>query len=345
MALQQLTERERQVLELIMEHYIEAAEPVGSRTISKTIGGRLSSATIRNVMADLEEQGFLYKPHSVAGRVPTFRAFRYYLNSLIVLRSPNKKEIERLEAIARPENFHVEEVTGDASRVLASITRFASIVVEPRVDTMLFKEIEFVKLSLSTILIVFVTSSGIVHTRVVKADRDLDRSFLDSMEAYMNERFGGTPFYALKDAIMKDMRRDREDANRLLLKIRDSLETIVEGEDQREIHIEGTSKMIGGPEFSDAQKLKELFRALEKKERLLRLLESCQDREGFNVIIGGESDLKELRDFSIITSAYRLGERSYGILGIIGPLRMNYSKLIPIVRYTARTVTDILRIM
>ena len=340
-----LTERERMVLELVMDSYINSADPIGSRTIAKSIQNRLSSATIRNIMADLEDQGFLYKPHVVAGRIPTYKAFRYYVNTMLVLRNPGKKELQVLESLFKPRYAHVEGVMGDASRILASISKFTSIVVEPKVNTMLFKEIEFVKLSSHTVLIVFVTSAGIVHTRIVDPGDNLSESLLGSMKRYMNERFGGVPFYALKDGILDDVEKDKENYRKLLSKIKESLENILAEEDQREIYIEGTSKMMDMPEFADLARLKELFHALERKEKLLRLLDSCLKEEGIHVIMGTESDIKEMRDLSIITSTYRIGEKSYGVLGVIGPIRMNYSRIIPIVNYTAKTLTDILSLM
>ena len=340
-----LTDRERMVLELIMDSYITSAEAVGSRTIAKSISNRLSSATIRNIMADLEEQGFLYKAHVVAGRIPTYKAFRYYVNTMLILRNPGKKELAVLESLFKPRYAQVEGVMEDASKVLASISKFTSIVVEPRVNTMLFKEIEFVKLSSNTILIVFVTSAGIVHTRLVDTGESLSMGVLNTMKRYMNERFSGIPFYALKERILEDVEKDKENYSKLLAKIRETLETIMEEEDQREIYIEGTSKMMDMPEFSDLARLKELFYTLEKKEKLLRLLDGCLKEEGIHVIMGTESDIKEMRDLSIITSTYRIGEKSYGVLGVIGPIRMNYSRIIPIVNYTAKTLTDILSVM
>jgi heat-inducible transcriptional repressor len=340
-----LTDRERKVLELIMDSYITSAEAIGSTTVAKSIRNRLSSATIRNIMVDLEEQGFLYKPHVVAGRIPTYKAFRYYVNSMLVLRNPGKKEMQVLDSLLKPRYAQVEGVMEDASKVLASISKFTSIVVEPRVNTMLFKEIEFVKLSKRTILIVFVTSAGIVHTRIVDADENLSMDLLNRMKQYMNERFGGEPFYTLKEGILEDVEKDKANYRQLLSKIKETLETIMEEEDQREVYIEGTSKMIDMPEFSDLARLKELFHTLERKEKLLRLLDGCLKEEGIHVIMGTESDVKEMRDLSIITSTYRIGEKSHGVLGVIGPIRMDYSRIIPIVKYTAKTLTDILSIM
>lgn len=340
-----LTERERKVLEIVVESYITAAEPIGSRTIAKAIRNRLSSATIRSIMADLEEQGFLYKATVVAGRIPTYKAFRYYLNTMVVLKMPGKKELQVLESLFKPHYAQVEGVMEDASKVLASISKFTSIVVEPKVDTMLFKEIEFVKLSRHTVLIVFVTSAGIVHTRLVDTGESLSNDTLNAMKRYMNERFSGSPFYALKEGILEDVEKDKENYGKLLTKIKETLDTIMEEEDRREIYIEGTSKMIDMPEFSDLARLKELFHTLERKEKLLRLLDGCLREEGIHVIMGTESDIKEMRDLSIITSTYRIGEKSYGVLGVIGPIRMNYSRIIPIVNCTAKTLTDILSIM
>lgn len=340
-----LNDREKMVLELIMDGHINSAEPVGSETIAKSIREKLSAATIRNVMASLEEQGFLYKPHVVAGRIPTYKAYRYYVNSLSTARVPGKRELQALETMLKPHYSYVEEIMEDASKVLAAISRYTSIVVEPKVDTMLFKEIEFVKLSRRTLLAVFVTSSGMVHTRLVNTDEDLDMIMLTSMKTYMNEKFGGVPFCALKDGILEDIKKDREAYCRILAKIKETLETIIDEESTREVYLEGTSKMIGVPEFSDIERLKELFQAFEKKEKLLKLLDNCIHEEGIHVMIGSESDIKEMRDMSIITSTYRVGEKSFGVLGVIGPIRMNYSRIIPIVNYTAKTVTDILMMM
>ena len=333
------------VLELIMERYINFAEPIGSGTIAKTIKDRLSPATIRNVMVDLEEQGFLYKPHVVAGRIPTYKAYRYYVNRLSALKAPGKKDLQALENMLKPHYSYIGEIMGDASKVLAAISKYTSIVVEPKVDMMLFKEVEFVKLSSRTVLAVFVTSSGMVHTRMVSTDEEFDKAMLNSMKAYMNEKFSGAPFYTLKQGILEDIRKDRENYSKLLSKIKETLETIIDEEDTREIYMEGTSKIIGVPGFSDIDRLKGLFQAFEKKEKLLKLIDECLKEEGIHVIIGSESDFKEMSDMSIITSTYRVGEKSFGVLGVIGPIRMNYSKLIPLVTHAAKTITNILTIV
>lgn len=343
--MEKLTDREKLILELILDNYIQAAGPIGSRTIEKLMRNKLSSATIRNTMADLEERGFIYKTHVVSGRIPTNKAFRFYVKTMLTLRQPGKRVVEIIDALQRPRFFHVEKLMGDVSKALANISKYTSIVVEPRIDTMVFKEIEFVKLSPFTVLIVFVTSSGMVHTRLVNTEQDLDDELLVRMKSYMDERFGGRPFYILKDGIIDDMRKDRESVSRLLEKIKDSLDTIMDEGLERDIYIDGASSMFNVPEFSDIEKLKQLFQTLEHKEKLLKLLDHCLKDEGINVIIGVENDIKEMRNMSVITSTYRVGEKSYGILGVMGPVRMDYSKVIPIVNYTAKTVTDILSTM
>ncbi len=239
----------------------------------------------------------------------------------------------------------VVAIQEDASKALASISQYTSIVIEPKVNTMLFKEVEFVKLSKYTVLVVFITSSGMVHERIVRTDEELGANALIEMKWYMNERFSGVPFYVLRDGILGDVRQDKEVFNDLCAKIRDTLGAIIDEKNKREVYIEGTSKMIGVPEFSDLERLKELFQTLEKKEKLIKLLDSCLREDGISIIMGHESDLKEMRGMSIISSPYRVSEDSYGFLGVIGPIRMNYSRIIPIVNYTAKAVTNILRIM
>ncbi|MGD0229314.1 MAG: heat-inducible transcriptional repressor HrcA [Syntrophorhabdales bacterium] len=340
-----LTEREKKVLELIMNSYIGSAEPVGSRTLSKLINSRWSSATIRNVMADLEEQGFLYKPHVVAGRLPTGKAFRYYVNTLLVPRSPGKRELHVLEGLTSHRYSHVEEIMEDASRMLADLCKYTGIVVEPKMDFMLFKEVEFVKLSKTTILVVFVTSSGMVHTRLVNTEEELPQELLSGMKSYMNQRCDGLPFYTLRRNIFEDMARDREAFHSLMGQVMDVLEEIMEKEEGREVYLDGTSRFIGVPELSDITRLRELFQAFERKEKLLKLLDRSMEQEGINVIIGAETEVKEMRDMSIITSPYRIDHENQGVLGVIGPVRMNYSRIIPIVHYTAQAVTDLIRMM
>jgi heat-inducible transcriptional repressor len=165
------------------------------------------------------------------------------------------------------------------------------------------------------------------------------------MRSYMNERCEGMPFFSLKAQIFEDMRRDRENFSRLLTKVLDALDTIVQTDDERELYIEGTSRIIGVPEFSDIRRLRELFQAFEKKENLHKLHDQSLEDEGIHVIIGAETGVKEMRDVSIITSTYRVGSRQLGVLGVMGPVRMNYSRIIPIVHETARTVTELLRTM
>jgi heat-inducible transcriptional repressor len=344
--MEKLTDRERQVLEVIMNGYIASAEPVGSGTLSKLINSKWSSATIRNVMSDLEEQGFLYKQHVVAGRIPTAKAFRYYVNSLLVPREPGKREWQVLRDLVSHRYSHVEEIMGDASRLLANLCRYTGIVVEPRMDNMFFKEVEFVKLSKSTVLAVFVTSSGLVHTRLVATEEDFSADFLSGMKGYMNERCEGLPFYALRQKIFEDLTRDRDDFHSLMAKVMDVLEGIMRNKEGREVYIEGASKIIDVPELSSISRLRELFQAFEKKEKLLKLLDrSIEQDDGIHVLIGSESEVREMRDMSIITATYQIDQWNQGVLGIIGPLRMNYSRIIPIVNYTAQAVTSLLRMM
>jgi heat-inducible transcriptional repressor len=340
-----LTEREKKILGLIVDSYIVSAEPVGSRTLSKLVNNRWSSATIRNVMGDLEEQGFLYKPHVVAGRIPTGKAFKYYVSTLLVPRSPGKKDLHALESLVTHRYSQVGEIMGDASRMLANLCRYTGIVVEPKMDFMLFKEVEFVKLSRTTILVVFVTSSGMVHSKLVNTEEELRQEVLDGMKGYMSERCEGLPFYALRRRIFEDMARDREAFRSCMGKVMDALEEIMEKEEGREVYIEGTSKIIGVPELSDINRLRELFQAFEKKEKLLKLLDRSAEQEGIHVIMGADTAVRELRGMSIITSPYRIDQKNYGILGVIGPLRMNYARIIPIVDYTAQAVTDLLRVV
>lgn len=334
-----LTEREEKVLESVIEIYVETAKPVGSKAVSEYLNGRMSPATVRNLMFDLEEQGYLYKPYSVSGRIPTSKAFRHYVNTKGVLRSPGKREIQVITSFIKPSYSYIEEVMIDASRALSAISRYAGIVVEPKLKEMRFKGIEIVKLSRTSLLILFITTSGLVYKRIINYDEEIDSSLLESMKRYLNENFEGLTFKELRERIIEDMRRDEEEFGVLINKIRDSIDSLISSSETREVYIEGTSKIIGIPEFTDVMRLRELFKTLEQKERLLDLLDRCLEQNDLVVIVGEECEIKEMRGMGIIASPFGISEMTSGVLGIIGPLRMDYPKLIPLVSYTAKVLT------
>lgn len=342
-AMDVLTSREQNVLKFVLEAYMRTGQPIGSGLLAKCMGNELSSATLRNTMADLEEQGYLFKPHFTSGRIPTEKAFRYYIQKISGLKEVGKKEKRLIESLLRSALADPEQVMLDASRVLATASRYMGIVVEPRFNSLIFKEIEFVKLSSRTILIVLVTTTGIVETRIIDDESDLDRSFLKSIANYMNERFEGFPIHAIKDAIAKEIEEDREELKRLCSKVMELIERLSEKEGQREVYIEGKTRVLGFKELSDLDRLREVFDALEKKEKLLKLLDRCSGDEDFHVIMGNEWAMKELKDLSIVFSTYEMADAGYGILGILGPMRMDYARVIPIVSYTAKTVTEVFR--
>ncbi len=337
-----LTEREGKILEIIIETYVDTAQPVGSSVVAKLMNNKLSSATIRHIMYELEEQGYLFKPYAVSGRIPTTKAFRYYVDTFVDLKLPAKKDIRLITHFIKPSYSYVEDAMIDASRALAAISRYAGIVVEPKLNTMVFKGVEFVPLSKVSLLVLFITSSGMVYKRILTLEEKIERSILESMKQYMNEKFEGLTFSELKKRLKEDIEKDREDFKLLISKIRDSLNSLIESGEKREIYIEGTSKIIGIPEFTDILKLREIFKALEQKERLLSILDRCLSEKEVVVIVGEEWEIKELKEMSIIASPFAVDEKSTGVLGVIGPLRMDYSKLIPVVNYTAKMLTNFL---
>lgn len=337
-----LTEREERILEIIIETYMDTAQPVGSKLVSNYLNNRLSAATIRHIMYELEEQGYLYKPYSVSGRIPTGKAFRYYVDSLSNFKAPAKRERELISSYFKQGYTHLEEVMIDTSRALAAISRYAGIVVEPKLNSMQFKRVEFVKLSNRSLLVLFITSSGMVYKRVLSLEENIPFSVLESMKQYMNERFEGLTFSELKGKLLEEIKKDTEDFKVLISKIKESLDSLIAGSEKREIYIEGTSKIIGLPEFTDIIKVREIFKALEQKEKLLSILDRCLSEKDVVVLVGEECQMREMKDMSIIASSFAINEKRAGVLGVIGPVRMDYSKLIPVVTYTAKVLTDYL---
>ncbi|MCX7857546.1 MAG: heat-inducible transcriptional repressor HrcA [Deltaproteobacteria bacterium] len=335
-----LTEREGKILEIIIDTYVDTAQPVGSKAVSRALNYKLSSATVRHIMYDLEEQGYLYKPHAVSGRIPTTKAFRYYIDTLLNLRVPGKKDLQVISSFIKPSYSYVEEAMMDASRALAAISRYAGIVVEPKLNTMQFKGVEFVRLTNTSLLVLFVATSGMVYKRIITLEENIPKSLLEGMKHYMNERLEGLTFFELRSRLLEDIQKDREEFRLIISKIRESLDSLITGPEKREIYIEGTSKIIGIPEFTDIIKIREIFKALEQKEKLLSILDKSLAQNDVVVIVGEECQIKEMKEMSIIASPFAMNETSTGVLGVIGPLRMDYSKLIPVVNYTARMLSE-----
>lgn len=338
-----LSERSRHILEAIIEDYIISAEPVGSRTISRSHGLSLSPASVRNVMADLEEMGFLTSPHTSAGRVPTDKAYRFYVDSLVGSSRIAREEREEIRKRCSLTGRDIGEVLKETSRMLSSISHYMGIVVAPRFTANVFRHIEFLKLGGKRLLAIFVSQNGTVQNKIIETDEELQLADLTRMSNYLDDLLKGLTITQVKNRILEEMQEEKIRYDVLLARALKLSQQTLEGADA-EVFIEGQANILEQPEFADVAKMKEIIRAFEEKGQLLALLERSMAAEGVQIFIGSESHLNRMSGMSLVTSTYMTGKNTLGILGVIGPTRMGYAKVIPIVDYTARQVSRLLEI-
>jgi heat-inducible transcriptional repressor len=337
-------ERSRQILEAIIEEHIVTAQPVGSRTLTRLSAISLSPASVRNVMAELEERGFLHSPHTSAGRVPTEKAYRYYIDSLLRVNGLDRARQDEIEQHYHRRGLQMADLLREASRTLSAVAHYTGLVMVPRLQSTVFRRIEFVKLSARQVLAVFITRSGLIQNRLIETAEEFSPSELEQITNYLNHTMSGLCIREAKARILADMVQDKALYDRLLQRaFRLSEEALAEMADG-EVIIEGTSYLLDQPEFSDLERMKRIFRAFEQKSLLLSLLDRGLPAKGVQVIIGGESECPELAGCSLITASYSGRRGTLGALGVIGPNRMPYATLIPIVGYTASLISRMLNI-
>jgi heat-inducible transcriptional repressor len=339
-----LNERFRKVLEFVVTDYISTAEPVGSRTICKRYGIQLSPATVRNVMADLEDLGFLWQPHTSAGRIPTDKAFRFYVDKILNVQSLSQSEREKIRRKYRTSRYAIPELLRETSRILSGVSHYTGVVLAPMMASTIFKHIQFIRLTTDQILAVFVTSGGTLQNKIVHMDDVLSQDELDKMSRYLNEMLKGLTLAQVREKILGEMKREKVAFDRLMEQALTLGHRIFSNQEEKELYINGQTNILDEPEFANIEKMKSLFRAFEEKSLLITLLDQCLAGEKRQITIGSESECSEMEGCSLVSSTYGNVDRTLGILGIIGPRRMNYSRVIPVVEFTAQLLTEFLEL-
>ena len=341
-----LEERQRQVLVAVICNYIATAEPVGSRTIARKYGFGLSPATIRNIMADLEEFGFLAQPHTSAGRIPTDKGFRFYVDHLTQMqRSLEEVDSSHIEEMLHSET-EVVNLMKKTTDLLSKLSQQAGLVLTPNLKNTICRHIDFIKLNNSQSLVIFISESGLVHKRVIQLDDEISQDTLDKMSRLITTELMGLSLAQIRAKLLDMMRHEKTQFDQLFANAVKLSQLFFSDEtDDSELYVGGTVNMINQPEFADVEKMRGLFRAFEEKRLLIHILDKCLDDgdgESAKVIIGEESTIEDIRDLSLVLSSYKYGDHALGIIGIIGPKRMNYTQVIPIVEYTASTLSRLL---
>jgi heat-inducible transcriptional repressor len=333
-------DRSGQILRALVAHYIRDGQPVGSRTLARASGLNLSPATIRNVMADLEEFGFVAAPHTSAGRVPTAKGYRFFVDTLIKLQPPEAVEVSRLQSqLAGEGSGDAKTVAEVASEALSSLTRMAGVVTLPRQKHATLRQIEFLPLSNQRVLAILVVNDHEVQNRVLSVDRDFAEADLRRAANFLNEKFIGQDIREIRVRILEELQATRESMNRLMLDAISVAERALDVNPERpEVIVSGETRLMQFEELSDVGKLRQLFEAFSAQREILHLLDRSIAADGVQIFIGEESGYRILDDCSVVTAPYRVNDDIVGVLGVIGPTRMAYERVIPIVDITARLV-------
>jgi heat-inducible transcriptional repressor len=338
----QLTERELRVLEAVVQTYIETAEPAGSQTIARRFGLGVSAATIRNTMSDLEDKGYLFHPHTSAGRIPTDRAYRVYVNKIMRLAPPSHEARHTLQSELLGSRNAVEEILRRAAQVLGVLTQELGVAAAPALDEMVLERLELVRVSSERLLLVFNLRSGIVRTIFVEVPARVGADTVTEVARILNERLSGHSLQRIRTTLSERLRDAGAAHGQELLNI-----FIAEGDGIFDLSNEPNAVVLGSaqmladqPEFASNSRMRELFRLTEGRDLLKQAL-TARRQTGLSITIGAENPDARLTDFTLVTASYEAGGLK-GVIGVMGPTRMPYDKIIGLVEHTSRMVEDLL---
>ena len=335
-----LDHRAQILLKTLVERYIAEGEPVGSRALSKFSGLELSPATVRNVMADLEEMGFIASPHTSAGRIPTARGYRFFVDTLLTVKQLDRVELGQLEGNLMPDQ--PQRLINSASQILSQLTHFAGIVVAQRRATPAFRHIEFLALSEKRILLIIVTAEGDVQNRILFSEKSYTPSELVSAANFLNQNYAGLSFDEIRPRLHHELKQLREDMTALMTAALEAGSEAINASSERYV-VSGERNLLDSHELSsNMARLRELFELFEQKTQLMQILEVSNRSEGVQLFIGGESGLAPLDECSVVTAPYEVDGRVVGTVGVVGPTRMAYERVIPIVDITAKLLSSAL---
>jgi heat-inducible transcriptional repressor len=334
-----LDPRAQHLLKTLIERYIAEGQPVGSRALSRHSGLELSPATIRNVMADLEEMGFIASPHTSAGRMPTPRGYRFFVDTLMVMKPLEEGEIHRVEG--ELEGDRPQQIVSAAASVLSQLTHFAGVVMTQRRREAAFRHLEFLRLAERRVLLIVVTPEGDVQNRILHTDRPYTSTQLIEATNFFNQNFAGQSFAAIRERLAAELAKLSDDVARLMKAAVDVGEGAMQEGDT--LVVTGERNLLNAHDLaSNMERLRQLFDLFEQKTSLLHLLDESQKAQGVQIYIGGESGLVPLDECSVVTAPYEVNGQVIGTLGVIGPTRMAYERVIPIVDVTAKLLSSAL---
>lgn len=336
----ELDPRAREVLREIILQHIANGEPIGSRTLSKCGKFQLSPASLRNVMADLEDLGFLHQPHTSAGRIPTDRGYRFFINHLMKSRVISQREREAIDEEVRGAS-EIEQVLHLSSSVLSKLSDQVGVIFMPTLLQFVIRSMDFILVAENKILCVAVGANGVVVNKVIETRHRFTRDELEKISRFITSEFAGSTLDLIRRRLIRMTAEERAQHDHMLQKtISLGIEAVNDvAPFEHELYVEGAASILNKPEYSDAVSLRKTFLALQEKEKLVEILETCLDEEGLQILVGSESDFTQMHNFSIVARRYGTTSAPLGMVGIIGPMRMEYARMAPLVDYLSRALS------
>ncbi|MBS0570644.1 MAG: heat-inducible transcriptional repressor HrcA [Proteobacteria bacterium] len=336
-----LDARARQLLRALIAQYIAEGQPVGSRTLARSAGLDVSPATIRNVMADLEELGLLAAPHTSAGRIPTAQGYRVFVDSLLELKPLEPPQVEQMRR-ELPVAGATQDLLSGASSLLSEVTRFVGVVTVPQREEFPFRHIDFVALGDHRVLVILVFADNEVQNRVISTQRAYAPGELEQVANFLNANYAGLHMSEIRERLAREMRETSHRLHQLMVAAADVTQQAFPEHPGTDMLVAGQINLMGAQGVADVDRLRELFEAFQRKRDLLNLLEGCARAEGVRLFIGEESGFAALEGLSLVTAPYGIAGRVLGVLGVIGPTRMAYQRVIPVVQTTAQLLSGAL---
>ena len=332
----------RTILLSVVDHFIQSGEPVGSRTLSKLLDLGVSAATIRNVMADLTEQGYLEQPHTSAGRVPTDKAYRYYVDAHAAPLEVPESTRRAIEESIFDAPAGLESLLASTTRLLAELTEFTGVVASPMMRATRLKKVEFLRIGPEEVYVVLITQSNMVHHKILRVTQELGQESLNSVSRYLNEQFSSKSLAEIRGQVLDSLMEEKEQYDQLLAHVVRLSKRAFDLSHERELYVEGQFNIV--KDLQDLGRVRSLLQALESKFSIIELLDAALSNmtvgdSGIGILIGHENALDCLENCALVTARYGTGTDSLGTIGVIGPTRMDYHRIVPIIGYTAQVLS------
>ncbi|MFH1830531.1 MAG: heat-inducible transcriptional repressor HrcA [Pseudomonadota bacterium] len=337
-----ITKRHLEILEILVSDYIASTQPVGSCTIAKKHYGHLSPATVRNIMADLTELGYIKQPHVSAGRVPTSQGMRLFVDTLLKCRELTDDEMKAIRERCLGNKDRMHAMLTRTSKILAAVSHYAGMVVTPDAGRVIFKQIEFMPLSRGRILGIFVSQDGMVQNKLLELNENLTYPEIERINNYCNQAFTNLSLEDALDKARRELEAERIDYDELLKKAMLLSHELMEDVPSADLVVEGEMHLLAEPEFAEAKNFQKVIAAIEEKRTMVHLLERCREARGVRIFVGADAKFEGVDSIGVVGAPYLKDGKVLGALGVIGPMRMDYSKVVPIVDFTAKVLSDML---